>query len=121
MPEHSDPESGEWNASMFDGRPTRLYARVDQHDDAPIVMLTGEVDLSTLPELRACLAPLEGRVIVDLYGVSFLDSSGIGVLVAARKALSSNGGDLMLRSPRYGVRRVLELTGLGAWVIGGGT
>jgi anti-anti-sigma factor len=104
---------------MLDGQGARLHARVDQHDNAPIVMLTGEVDLSTLPELRACLAPLEGHVIVDLYGVSFLDCSGIGVLVATRNALSSNGGDLMLRSPTSRVRRVFELTGLGAWVIGG--
>jgi anti-anti-sigma factor len=121
MPDGSNPDSVKWSAPKVDDRSAHLYARVDQHDHSPIVMLTGEIDLSTLAELRACLAPLQGRVIVDLYGVSFLDSSGIGVLVAARKALSSDGGDLMLRSPTSRVRRVLELTGLGAWVIGGET
>ena len=114
-----NPEPFRSTASTSDGRTSLLRARIDDADNAPVVTLTGELDLSTVPALRGCLAPLEGRVIVDLRGVSFLDSSGIGALVAARKALSNRGGDLTLRAPSSRVRRVLELTGLGPWVIGG--
>src|ERR1700730_11845241 len=95
----SNPDSIHWPASTVDAPATHLYTRGDLPDTARIVMLTGGIDLSALPELRACLAPLAGHVIVDLYGVSFLDASGIGVLVGARKALGGTGGDLMLRSP----------------------
>jgi anti-anti-sigma factor len=94
-----------------------LQIRVARVVDAPVVMLTGEVDLGTVDHLAAALEGLDGRVVIDLGDLSFLDCSGIGVLVAARKRLRAGGGDLHLRSPRVAVRSVLELLGLRGWII----
>jgi anti-sigma B factor antagonist len=94
-----------------------LKIRVARVVDAPVVMLTGEVDLATVDELVAALRPLSGRVVVDLDGLSFLDCKGIGVLVAARNRLQAGGGDLHVRSPSVIVRLVVELFGLQEWII----
>ncbi len=93
-----------------------LDLRVQRHDDRAVVHISGEVDLATCPQLRDVLAELVDRgvhhLIVDLEQVSFLDSSGIGVLIGVLRRLREHGGSLHLTAPRPHVRRVLELTGI---------
>jgi anti-sigma B factor antagonist len=96
----------------------RLHIRVAHVASAPVVILTGEIDLDTVGELRRCLDALDGRVVVDLYAVPFLDSSGLGAIAGARKRLRANDGDLRLRSPQDQVRGVLEIMGVDDWIIG---
>ena len=81
-----------------------------------VLYVEGEVDLATAPRLlssvRAALDG-EGRVIVDLAEMSFIDSQGIRALVQAFKASETGVAErLVLRSPRPQARKVLELTGL---------
>jgi anti-sigma B factor antagonist len=95
----------------------QLTIQVVHLNAAPVVMVTGELDLSTADILRRSLEPLGGRVVVNLAGVSFMGCSGIGVLVAAHNRLAADGGGLRLRSPRDHVRRTLELVGLGDWIV----
>ncbi len=88
-------------------------------DSAPVVALTGEIDLSTSPLLRATLVSLIDRgareLTVDLCDVTFVDSTGLGVLVAALQLLQARGGGgLSIRGVGPVVRRVFELTGLDA-------
>lgn len=52
------------------------------------------------------------RLAIDLAGMEFMDSSGLGVLIAALKRLKENDGELVLLSPRDQMRRILNLTGL---------
>lgn len=52
------------------------------------------------------------RLAIDLAGMEFMDSSGLGVLIAALKRLKENDGELALLSPRDQMRRILNLTGL---------
>ena len=52
------------------------------------------------------------RLAVDLAGMEFMDSSGLGVLIAALKRLKEHDGELVLVSPRDQMRRILKLTGL---------
>jgi anti-anti-sigma factor len=89
---------------------------VTRHDGRAVVQVCGELDLNTAPQLRDALTELlDGgatELIVDLSGVSFLDSSGINVLIRAAKRLSDGGGTLRLRSPSSQARNVLEMTGL---------
>ena len=85
----------------------------------PVVALRGEIDLSTSPLLRATLTSLIDAgahdVTVDLSEVSFVDSTGLGVLVGALQLLQARGGDaLFIRGVGPAVRRVFELTGLDA-------
>jgi anti-sigma B factor antagonist len=80
-----------------------------------VVRLLGELDLSTVPELEACLEGLgaDGAdVRLDLSGLSFCDSSGISAMVTASKQVRKGGGSLSIASPQPAVRSVLEITGL---------
>jgi anti-sigma B factor antagonist len=95
-----------------------LHLRVGRWSPDPVLVVTGEIDLMTAPALQSALDHLQGRVVVDLYGVSFMDCIGIGVLVAERERLVARGGNLRLRSPQDHVRRPLEILGLSDWIIG---
>ena len=81
--------------------------------------VTGEIDLYTAPRLHGELsAALSGdsatRIVVDMSGVDFCDSTGMNVLLAAHRRAREQGGDLELASPRPAVRKVLQVTGLEA-------
>jgi anti-sigma B factor antagonist len=84
--------------------------------DAADVVVSGELDMYTAPQLRERLVTLasEGAryVTVDLAGVNFVDSTALGVLVGGLKRLRQFDGDLRLRSPQPGTYKVLEITGL---------
>lgn len=74
-----------------------------------------EVDVATAPALRLDLASALERaswVAVDLSEVRFVDSSGLGVLVASRMLARELGGDLALVGPQPNVATVLDITGL---------
>jgi anti-anti-sigma factor len=76
--------------------------------------LSGELDLAAYPNAAEELAPLfgsPGEVALDLSGVSFLDSSGIRLLIRLQASLVGEG-TLLLRSPQPQVARVLEIAGL---------
>ena len=79
------------------------------------VVVRGEVDMATAPQLRDALFDLldsgATRITIDCRGLEFLDSSGIGVLIAVRKRLGDDGA-LTLEAPPAHVRKVLELTGV---------
>ena len=71
--------------------------------------------MATAPKVRDALNELvdagASRIVVDCRGLDFLDSSGIGVLIAVRKRLGDEGA-LTLEAPQAHVRKVLELTGV---------
>src|SRR5262249_55642753 len=76
-----------------------------------LVTLQGELDFATNGELATVLAGLTGtrRVVADLSELQFVDSSGVKMLVAASRALESDGGSLVLVSPTPTVLRVFEI------------
>ena len=82
------------------------------------VVLDGEMDISTCPAIRRFLmAAISGgdiHLAVDMSGVTFIDASGIGVLVAAANRARRAGGGLSLVAPSRQVRRVLDLLHLDA-------
>lgn len=79
-----------------------------------IVSPEGEADLENAPTLAAALAQADtsARIVVDLSGVSFADSSAMAVLVELANRARGGGGALHLAAPRPHVRRVLEMTRL---------
>jgi stage II sporulation protein AA (anti-sigma F factor antagonist) len=70
--------------------------------------------MATAPQLDAVLATVDGDgdVVVDLAGVTFMDSSGIGVLVQASQRARAAGQTLRTRRERDNVWRTLEVTNL---------
>lgn len=90
-----------------------------QHEgDATIVSATGEIDVFSAPELDTRLSTLiqdgHPRLVVDLVGVTFLDSTGLGVLVKALKHARQAGGWLHLVVSSGRIRKIFEITGLDA-------
>ena len=96
---------------------TTLELEVDHKADWQVLIVRGEVDVTTTPRVRAQLIALlsDGKphLIIDLEGVDFLDSSGLGALVAGLKLAQSRSGDLrIVCEHQRSVRKVLEVTGL---------
>ena len=83
-------------------------------DGTPLVTARGEIDMQSSPRLLAELRRLERerRVVLDLSGVSYIDSSGIAVLIQGLKAARRNGQQFVLRRPSAKVMAVLELADL---------
>lgn len=81
-----------------------------------VVAPTGRLDVAGAPALKDAIngAVTEGspRVVIDLEGVSFVDSTGLGSVIAALKQIRSSQGELRLAAPNQQVRVVLELTTL---------
>ena len=80
-----------------------------------VVAVSGELDLHTAPQLSAALAPLAGAggsVLIDLTAVTFMDSSGIAVVVHALASARASGAQLALVGPQPRVRKVLAITGV---------
>ena len=95
-----------------------LRLRTLEKGGATIVEVAGEIEMHSAPTLREELHRVcEGEgtkcVVVDLTRVSFIDSTGLGVLIGGLKRARENGS-LSLVCPHARVRRVFEITGLTA-------
>jgi anti-sigma B factor antagonist len=81
----------------------------------PVLAVSGEVDVYSAPALRDALTQLleSGRsVVVDLTNVGFLDSTGLGALVAARTAAAEHGASLPLVCTHPRILKLFAITGL---------
>ena len=89
---------------------------VETVDGWQVLRLAGEVDVATAPRLRDRLVQLinEGppQLVVDLSGLSFIDSMGLGALVSGLKRARAHDGDLRLAGPSDHVAKVLSITRL---------
>lgn len=85
-------------------------------DGYTVLALQGKLNLVAASPLKARIDELvrEGRsrIIVDLAGVGFVDSSGLGALIGGLKAARQAGGDVRIAGPGEQVRAVLRLTNL---------
>lgn len=80
-----------------------------------VARIDGDIDVATAPRVREQLVTLlsdHPHVVVDLDGVGFLDSTGLGVIVGVLKRARTLGGDLRLVCTQPSVRRVFEITAL---------
>ena len=87
--------------------------------DSRRLNVTGEVDVSCADELRAAIDAqvaegVAGELVIDLAGVPYIDSTGIGVLVGAAHRVAEAGGTLVVARPQRNVERVLGLLGVQA-------
>lgn len=97
--------------------PSEIVVSRGARDGDWIVTIHGEIDVATSPALHETLDDVLARdahlVTLDLTRLTFIDSSGLGVLVGAHKQLRQAGGDtIVLRGMQEPVRRVFEITGL---------
>jgi anti-sigma B factor antagonist len=95
----------------------RVELSVSEHGEGavPVVGVSGEVDVYAAPELRERLTEIlaDGRsVVVDLTDVGFLDSTGLGALVAARTTAAERGAELPLVCTHQRILKLFTITGL---------
>jgi anti-anti-sigma factor len=99
---------------MIEDRP--FSVRCEQRDGAAVVVVTGEVDMSTSPALREQLRAPEAQaetVVLDLREVSFMDSSGLGAIVGQHKRAREHGFRFAVAvGGATGVERILVLAQL---------
>ena len=83
------------------------------------VAITGEIDIATCQAMRDALAtgPGPAHLEVDMSSVTFIDASGIGVLLAARQRAVDRGGSLTVLAPSRAVLRVTGVLGLGELLV----
>lgn len=88
----------------------------DPDGEAVLVRVTGDLDVVTAadlwPHLAGLIAAGHIRIAIDCAGLTFLDSSGIAVLVRGLRAVTPLGGSLRLRSVGQRVLEVLTITSL---------
>jgi anti-sigma B factor antagonist len=84
--------------------------------DRTVVEVGGEIDVYTAPQLRERVVELvaDGKVdlVLDLSGVEFLDSTGLGVLVGALNRVRAQDGSLALVLTQERILKIFEITGL---------
>jgi anti-sigma B factor antagonist len=84
-------------------------------DEYAVVSGAGEIDLATSPALRSRLQDAIGRhrvVIVDLSDVTFIDSTGLGVLIGGLRRVNEAGGEMKIVVADPRVLKIFEITGL---------
>ena len=85
--------------------------RVEQNGQGPVVWVSGELDIATAPLLSDCLDDFNGQpVTIDFSGVTFLDSSGLAVLIGRHSHVGPDS--LVLRGVQPMQMKVFEITRL---------
>ncbi len=123
---------GGTGAPIYDGRVTGFEDSPEpepigfwvtrSNDDAGVVLaLHGELDVAAAPQLEKLLeetrADRYGHVMVELGGLSFVDSAGLSVLIKAKKEAEEDGAEFILRHPTAQVHRVFALVGMVDWLV----
>lgn len=92
-----------------------LELSAEQRGDSVVVTVGGDLDIVTSPALDDCLSQAQAdgnRVVLDLSGVDFMDTSALAVIVGHWKRLEAAGGTLALAGARYRYTKTLWITGL---------
>ena len=93
-----------------------LDIEVSVDGTAALVAVRGEIDLASQAEFRSVLSDLvvagQVNLSIDLSGVEFIDSTGLGALIGARRRVHAFNGSLRLLSPSDQVTKVFSVTGL---------
>lgn len=94
-----------------------MYVKFENRDEKLIAYIVGELDHHSAEELRSKIDDRLDReniskLIMDFSGVTFMDSSGIGVVIGRYKKLSLKKGVICIANVRDSVKRVFELSGM---------
>jgi len=94
-----------------------VVANIERIQNAIIVRLHGELDHHSADRVRSLIeeAMMKGSVkhlVMDLHYLSFMDSSGIGVILGRYKQVKAKGGKLIICNVNRSVNKLLELSGL---------
>lgn len=90
-----------------------LDIEIDDQDGVVICRPSGELDAFTVSKFRQALAELAEtpRLLIDLSGVPFIDSAGLGALIGGIRRARESGGDVAVACSRPTLTRLLHTTG----------
>ncbi|MDQ0273202.1 anti-sigma factor antagonist [Cytobacillus purgationiresistens] len=93
-----------------------ININVNDNETLTEISVSGEIDVYTAPKLRETLLPLSEKeqvdMIVDLSGVSYMDSTGLGVFVGLFKNVRAHEGKFKIIGLSSRLQRLFEITGL---------
>jgi anti-sigma B factor antagonist len=92
-----------------------LFEAHIERDPTLTVVVRGEIDLSTVADFAAVLDEAmreASSLVIDFSGTTFLDSTGLSVLVGAHRRLGQGRSGIVLRAPSGFVRRALTVSGV---------
>lgn len=93
-----------------------LSIDVNETDILLEITVNGEIDAYTAPKLRDTIFPLSEKhgvnMVINLSGVSYMDSTGLGVFVGVFKNVKANGGQFKINGLSGRLQRLFEITGL---------
>ena len=109
--------SGGSRMSAIDGRrKSDMVPPAMANTEPSILPLEGEIDLHVSPQIGASLAAMVAKkpaqLVVDLSKVSYIDSSGLAVLIEAMQNVGRYGGKFALSGLQTGVRPIFEIARL---------
>ena len=91
---------------------------VEHVDSYSVVAVRGEVDLHTAPKVQYAIdrgTNGVGAVVVDLGGITFMDSTALSMFMRAKDQLDEQGIELRLAGPSEAVQRIFGVTGFGEY------
>jgi anti-anti-sigma factor len=95
----------------------QLQIDVRQESDRVVVRLGGELDMANAPLLQEAIDSAEltasKTVVLDLQGLTFLDSTGLRIILAAREQCWRRGQEFAVTPGSQQVQRLLSVTGVG--------
>jgi anti-anti-sigma factor len=95
--------------------PSEFTLDISPSGGAVVITVTGEVDMGTSPRVWDAILSRSSsppEVVLDLAGVSFLDSAGLAVLIRGHHHMTAQGGRLVLRNVSRPVGRTIDIAGL---------
>jgi anti-anti-sigma factor len=114
MDEGQELEEGVVEIDM--SAPPLTIVLTNEPGDSRCLTVHGELDMSTAPKLHTQLTQAfrddATQVVIDLRDISFIDSTGLGVLVSARQRAKASGVPMKLRLPEGSARFPFQVTGL---------
>jgi anti-anti-sigma factor len=94
-----------------------FHASVTAGKSGPLIVLTGEVDITTAAEMSELVTGQQADgtqyLTIDVGGLDFADTASIRVFLVAARTLRQRGSDLVLLRPQRALARVLEILGAG--------
>ncbi|MDR2609911.1 MAG: STAS domain-containing protein [Clostridiales Family XIII bacterium] len=88
----------------------------DSQRDKWLVVLTGEIDISNAAGLKQELSDAYGEhaadMDVDISGISYIDSTGLGIIISLYGKMRESGNKIKLLNPRDNVKKLLKITQL---------
>ena len=89
---------------------------ISTQNKVPIVRIWGEVDIHNCPQLNRVLSEVlkenDHSLIINLDGVQYIDSTGLGTIAHAAKTLSNSNGTIQLVCNKPQIRKIFEISGL---------